>query len=472
MRREMPKRLLLAIPLLAFAAIGCPRTPTAAPVAVDEDAGPSWLGDAGLVTRAPVQRPLRELCGIASNPGDLPLGDDPASAAMRKGYFDAAIDLGGIMIRRDFLFAQIEPVKGTFDFAAYDRLVNEAQARGVRLLGMMGYGAPWSNPASNGDDMFPPNPSDFADFARATAARYQGKVAAWEIWNEPNNGFRFWKPTLSGDPAAYGALLKEAHRGVREGDPAVPVVSGGTVFTPQLIEGAMDWLPKVYAAHPDLGASYEIAGVHTYAFYPPQRAPELGAGNDPPLQDKLRMHAWLLDKSGAGDKPMWITELGWPVYDAVDAAVQARFLVRATILAAQAGASGIFWYTLRDGPHPEAFPPEDAFGLLHNDAVIDAGQEASPKPVYGALKALLAVVGDRWPTTEDAPVRGLPADGRAVVFRGASGGAVVAVWTVTTPSAEVELTGAADLVDQAGHAKGALVGKLVVGPDVTYALLR
>ena len=82
-----------------------------------------------------------------------------------------------------------------------------------------------------------------------------------------------------------------------------------------------------------------------------------------------------------GERPGWdeglwkqITELGWPVYGSVDEAVQARFLVRSTLLAVRAGAEGVFWYTLRDGPRPQDFPPEDAFGLLHPDT--------PPKPAY------------------------------------------------------------------------------------------
>lgn len=430
----------------------------------EPDTGPSWLGDAGLLERAPVERPLHELCGLASNPGDLPVGADLRSTALRKGYLDAALDLGGVMIRRDFLWAQIEPERGRFTWDAYDTLVAEANARGVRLLGLLAYGAPWaSSKTVGGRDTFPPDdPDDFASFARAAALRYRGRVTAWEIWNEPNNGFRFWEPTMSGDPAAYARLLVRAHAAVKDASAETPVLSGGTVFTPQLIEGAIPWLERAYAAAPDLARSFDVEGIHTYALYPPQRAPELGEGADPPLEAKIQMHAWLLAKHGAGDKPMWITELGWPTWGEVDGPGQARLMVRATILAVRAGASGVFWYTLRDGPNPAAFPPEDAFGLL--------GNEATPKPSYVALRALLRVVGERWATTLRAPIGELPADGHAIVFRGAAGSDVVAVWTVTTPSSSVVVERAFEVVDQRGDARGPVTagGRVTIGPDVTY----
>jgi len=468
-------------------------TDAAADAGSEPDTGPSWLGDAGLLERAPVARPLHELCGIASNPGDMPLGADARSASLRKGYFDAALDLGGVMIRRDFLWSQIEPERGRFTWDRYDALVAEASARGVRLLGLLAYGVPWANAATvGGRDTFPPDdPDDFAAFARAASARWRGKVAAWEIWNEPNNGFRFWEPTTSGDPAAYARLLVRAHAAVKEASPETPVLLGGTVFTPQLIEGAIPWLERAYAAEPALPRSFDVAGIHTYALYPPQRAPELGEGADPPLEAKIQMHAWLLAKHGAGDRPMWITELGWPTWGEVDAPAQARLMVRATILAVRAGASGVFWYTLRDGPNPTAFPPEDAFGLLGNDHVApsaadggaadggasdggasDGGREATPKPVYRALRALLRTVGERWATAERAPVTGLPADGHAVVFRGASGPEVIAAWTVTTPSASVVIDRAGEVLDLYGDRRGAVArgGALPVGPDVTYVV--
>jgi hypothetical protein len=435
---------------------------------------PSWLGDAGLVQRTPSTRPLRELCGIASNPGDMPLGADATSAFLRKGYFDAALDLGGVMIRRDMRWAEMEPTKGTYDFVAHDRLTDEANARGVKLVATLGYGNPWANTSSMGDEFFPPtDPNDFARWAGAVAARYRGKVVAWEIWNEPNNGWRFWKTALSGDPAAYGALLDATSKAMHAADPQARVMFGGTVFTPQLIEGAMPWLEKAYASKPDLAASFDLMGLHTYMAYPPERAPEDGVLLDAPVEAKVQMHAWLLDRHGAGSKGMWITELGWPVSGKVDQAAQARYTVRATLLAARAGAEGIFWYTLRDGPNPAAFPPEDAFGLLGNDQVPAASKEATPKLVYRALKAMLALAGQRHVTLDDPRVRDLPADGRAVRLHADGMSDVIAVWTVSA-AARARFEASADVYDQLGTKRGATDagGGFDAGPDVTYLVAR
>jgi hypothetical protein len=434
---------------------------------------PQWLGDAGLVTRAPVQRPLHELCGIASNPGDMPLGDDPASAALRKGYFDAAVDLGGVMIRRDIRFDEVEPQKGTFVWDRYDELVTELQAYepdGVRMLATLDYGTKWAHPGAS-DIFWPPDdPQDFADYAGAVAARYAGRFVGYEIWNEPNGGFRFWKTGLSGDPVGYGTLLATAAPAIHAADPTTPVMLGGTVFTPQIIEGAMQWLGEAYAARPDLGKSFEIAGIHTYQEYPPSTAPEIGSYKDAPLEDKISMHAWLLAQHGGDDKPIWITEIGWPVAAPVDEAGQARFTVRATILAARAGAGGIFWYTLRDGPDPTSLPPEDAFGLLHHDYDPAAGNPPSPKPVYVALRALLATVGERWPDPSDPATKSPPSGVYEVAFAGTDPGRVYAMWTATGDAAMVAAPIDGEVREQDGSLR-AMVKKgetVAVSGDVTY----
>ncbi len=429
-----------------------------------DDSPPSWLGDAGLATRDPVQIPLRAMCGIASNPGDLPLGNDSTQTALRQGYFDAIAQLGATMIRRDFVWNDIEAQKGTrvFDATGYDAFALQAQAANVKILGTLDYGASWASASSGGDTAYPPdNPQDYADFAAQVAARYAGKVDAWEIWNEPNQGLRFWKPTLSGDPNAYGALLEDAFTSIHQSAPNANVLLGGTVFTPQIIEGAIPWLSDAYAAHPDLAQHFDTAGVHAYMSYPPQSAPEEGVLQNPPLDAKIQMHAWLLAEHGGDAKPIWITELGWPVYGTVDEAAQARFTVRATLIAARAGASAIFWYTLRDGPNPTAFPPEDAFGLWHNDS--------SPKPVFVALTSMLTVLGDLSAQSDAPPISGLPSDARAIVFRG-NGKTVVAAWTIATNESVTWTGPTANVLSQSGAPTGSIAsgGSLALGPDVIY----
>jgi hypothetical protein len=463
--------------------------------AADQSAPPPWLKDAGLVTRTAVEKPLRELCGIASNPGDLPLANDPLSRGMRAGYFAAANDLGLARIRRDFTWSQIEPMEGTFEFAPFDALVSQASAAGVKLLATP-YGTPkWaaSDPDSSANSG-PRNTTDYASFAGALATHFAGKLSGYEIWNEESDGIRFWAPTLGGDPAVYGQLLVNADQAMRNADPDTPVLFGGCTFDPQVIPPAIAFQSSVFQAVPAAASAFEGMALHPYEAYPPSTPPEHGSSLETPLRDKVEEEAWLLARHHDGSQPIWLTEIGWPVTvgDPLAALVteddQARYLVRATMEAAAAGAAAIYWYCLRDGSNPTAFPPEGAFGLLHNDekvvgSIADGGDaldgggdggtylEATPKKSYLALKELLAVVGARWPSTATPKVTGLPADGYALAFAGSDPGKVIALWTVTS-TAMVELSGeSGNVVDILGNAKGSSAGGVPVGPDPVYVVV-
>jgi polysaccharide biosynthesis protein PslG len=83
-----------------------------------------------------------------------------------------------------------------FNWGPVDRVIHAARARGLRVIGMIGYTPPWARPPATGtDDKYPPtNVSDYANFARAVAQRYGPLgVKHWEVWNEPNISM-FWKP--------------------------------------------------------------------------------------------------------------------------------------------------------------------------------------------------------------------------------------------------------------------------------------
>lgn len=434
--------------------------------------------DGQLLPKAPSARTLRQICGLSTHSSVFPKGTSQWARFRRQTTLDAALDLGGVMIRRDVRWAEVERVPGVFDFSGYDEIFAEAQARGVRVLGMLGYGNTWATTAVGANEYFPPDdPADFGRFAGAVASHYAGQMVGWEIWNEPNAGFRFWQGTdISGDPYAYADLLVAAGTAIHQADATTPVLLGGTVFTPQFIEGALPWLDGAWRHAPALDQAFDVAGIHTYQSYPPTVAPEIGHGNgvaeDPPLADKVAAHNCLLDHHSAADKPIWITELGWPVYENVDEAEQARWMVRGTLLAFAAGVEGVFWYTLRDGPDPLSYPPEDAFGLQHNDINENAMIDATPKPVYHALKGMLSVAGDARVVDQPPPWDGAPAGVYSVVMGTGASATVVAAWTVSG-SVPVALNRAVDgFAQDATPTRSYASGEQVMlTPDVTYLQL-
>ncbi|RME30396.1 MAG: hypothetical protein D6806_00280, partial [Deltaproteobacteria bacterium] len=115
----------------------------------------------------------------------------------------------------------------------------------------------------------------------------------------------------------------------------------------------------------------------------------------------------VLEANGDGDKPLWITEIGWPVHAAVSEQQQAMYLSRAYLLALSAGVEKICWYTLEDEPgHVVEF--EDTFGLLPHDDDPTDGTVPEPKPSWRALKALADLLGGTRFDVDMSPHYSLP----------------------------------------------------------------
>jgi len=385
-------RAITCAPILASLALaaGCGHGSSA--TAGPGDGGGDDAGDGGIVEvpRRPSNLTLKQIVGLSSHPR---LGSDAAAVAERAFEWSKMAELGIQEMRTDFTWATIEPQRGSFDFSQYDPLVTDAQAHNVYLLAVLDYGVTWATSAAGADDQYPPDhPSDFAAYAVAVANHYAGKVGQFEVWNEPNNGVSDWKPTLNGDPAAYGALLLATNQALTAAQHGLFVMYGGTVYHQFL--GGPEFAAQSFAKTPGLAASLGTFAMHAYEKYPPARGPEATVGGEVPLLDKVATMSGVLAAAGAQDPPIWITEIGWPVTMEDSLAQQARYTVRAIVLGALAGAQRIYLYTLLDGPNPNAFPPEDAFGLCtYSDFSADAGTPME-KPAFVAVKTLLSILGD------------------------------------------------------------------------------
>jgi hypothetical protein len=167
------------------------------------------------------------------------------------------------------------------------------------------------------------------------AARYHGRVAAYQIWNEPNL-ISEWGGR-SPDAAAYVRLLRGASARIRSADPGALVVMAA--MAPTLTENTdalneLAYLQQVY----DAGArgSFDVLAVQAYG---------LRGGPDDPRIDRtdvtfsrpLLVRA-LMEANGDGATPIWATEMGWNVNPAsfpvqqfgrVTPTLQARYTVRA-----------------------------------------------------------------------------------------------------------------------------------------------
>ena len=99
-------------------------------------------------------------------------------------------------------WAGMEPNPGQFDFGQVDLIVDAANARGMSVLGTLVSAPGWAVAPGLPAVSSPPASADvYGDFAGATAGHFRGRVAAYEIWNEPNSAMSWTSGPQGPNPA-------------------------------------------------------------------------------------------------------------------------------------------------------------------------------------------------------------------------------------------------------------------------------
>jgi len=289
--------------------------------------------------------------------------DTPDLDARLKSMQQAGIKWG----RQDFTWKRIEKQKGQYDFAPYDRLVEQCRAHGVQLFGNF----------TSGPDFYDTTTEEgahaYAEFARAATARYAGKIDHWQIWNEPNLGFH------SGNPDDYARILTAAGKAIHEANPNAKVLGLNMAFCDVL------WTEKILARVP-----YDCFDIICFHPYRNPNAPEdkfdwwvldqyVKRFHKELTPDYPLVHASLLDQTDAliaamqkfgKPKPIWITEMcfnthihpyGVPELRSADLTVRFHLLA----LASQK-IEKVFWWTLKDLGEQQ-FDAAEMVGLTRND---------------------------------------------------------------------------------------------------------
>lgn len=203
-------------------------------------------------------------------------------------------------------WATVEPEPGQYRWIDPDNVVKAYGDRELKIL-LRIHGTPaWARPEGSLLSHPPTNLDDFARFVTALATRYKGRVAAYEIWNEPNLQYEWGN--LEPDPAAYTDLLKTAFLAIKKVDPTAIVVSGGLATTgngSNTAYGDLDFLQGMYNA----GAKgyFNALGSHPYAY---GRAPNYTSTDGLSFDRVVAQHRVMAANDDA-DTPIWITEAGW-----------------------------------------------------------------------------------------------------------------------------------------------------------------
>lgn len=299
-----------------------------------------------------------------------------------------AAETGVGAVREDISWATTEPRENEYDWSAYDAVVRTATEAGLIVLPILDDAPAWAAPA---EDCLPSDPAAYASFTAATVARYGPGGEFWrenpelparpllwyELWNEP------WDAGCNRDPAGYARLVVAAVSAARAVSPAVRFLIGGDTSYQTLQGKRADWIAGMYAAEPDLGSYFDAFSVHPYGGDPAVYTPDGDTDNQPARLQQV--HAELA-AHGDGDKPLWVTEIGWSTCSGASGCVteaeQARYLeefLRDSVTAWRAYVRAVFVYDLRDIAPSPADDPEAWFGLLRPDL--------SRKPAWSVLRA-------------------------------------------------------------------------------------
>ncbi len=136
-------------------------------------------------------------------------------------------------------WADIEPKKGKYNWAALDAWVANSRKAGVTdIMYVFGTTPTWAvNPAyakkketkgpgfRGKGSTKPPVMSEFKRFSTALVKRYSGKITSYETWNEANL-LSYW----SGTPKQMAEMTKILHSVVQSVDPSATVVAASTTM--------------------------------------------------------------------------------------------------------------------------------------------------------------------------------------------------------------------------------------------------
>lgn len=302
--------------------------------------------------------------------------------------------------REEFSWAGIETAPGQYDFSFYETVVDTANRHGISVYGLLSYWGRFTQPyTEKGID-------DFCVWARATVRQFKGRVGHWEIYNEPN--IFFW----DGPKELYPVLVERCYKAIKAEDPGATVLAVST--------SGID--NKFIRQVVDAKAPFDVLTIHPY------RGRLADAGFIRELQGAAEL---------VGNRPVWITEMGWPTHigGGVDERAQAQLLSRCYMGAVASGAvQNMGWYDFRnDGDDP--FYNESNFGVLR--------QDMTPKPAYRALATVcraFAAGKSAAAKVEGGGVLGLQM-GDSLALWSPSGDREVGVWFRRAPASVRNLMG-------------------------------
>eukprot|EP00456_Euglypha_rotunda_P028684 TRINITY_DN22639_c0_g1_i1.p1 TRINITY_DN22639_c0_g1~~TRINITY_DN22639_c0_g1_i1.p1 ORF type:complete len:491 (+),score=69.92 TRINITY_DN22639_c0_g1_i1:178-1473(+) len=278
--------------------------------------------------------------------------------------------------RMDFGWSGIEKQKGVYDFSAYDNLLSQLEAQGVRPYWILDYSNPmYDNGLSPYDDA---GRTAFANFAVAAAQHFKGHNIIWEMYNEPNIGF--WTPTPN--VTAYAQLavaVGQAYVDAGIADQTIYIGPATSGFDWNFITGCFTGGVLKY---------FDAVSIHPYR--PTNDIPETVLNDYAQLRSLISQYA-----TNPGSPPPIVSgEWGYttcgpcnPDYNNQAAlSTQAKYLARQWLTNALANIPVSIFYDWKDDGTDQT-SPEERFGTVQN-AYNNSTVPHTPKPSFIAAQTI------------------------------------------------------------------------------------
>ncbi|MFV9505267.1 MAG: hypothetical protein AB4911_11955 [Oscillochloridaceae bacterium umkhey_bin13] len=321
-----------------------------------------------------------------------------------------ARNAGAPWIRQQVRWMDLHDRSGQIFWAELDDIVADANRQGVSLMLSVVSAPEWAGgPGMPRRENF----RDFANFMGQMAARYRGRVQAYQIWNEQNRACE-----NGGDCATAGGiggrvasadyfvdLLEVAYGAIKANDPMAIVVSGAPASTDtnrvDIAISDLEYMRQM-ASNPKFRRSVDAIGLHPGGHYnPPDSRWPQNPGPGPNWRTSNEFYfrriedtRAVLVNNGMADRQIWITEFGWatanntPGYEygnSISPETQAAWIARSLEIGRYDWApwvGGMFVWNLNFAIpwnyYGNPLHEQAAFGVLNPDW--------SPRPSFNAIQ--------------------------------------------------------------------------------------
>jgi hypothetical protein len=223
-------------------------------------------------------------------------------------------------VRQQVRWQDLHDRSGAIYWGELDQIVADSHAAGVNLLFSVVRAPSWATPDGNNGLPSRQHIGTFADFMGQMAARYKGRVQAYEVWNEPNLAYENGGTVANAN--LYMDVLVAASQAIKANDPYAIVVSAGPSSTEtnhtRIALSDMTFFRQMFA-DPRFRKAVDVVGVHPgghanppQTMWPgnPSSAPGWTTSSEFYFRRVENVRA-LMEQAGLGDLQMWITEFGW-----------------------------------------------------------------------------------------------------------------------------------------------------------------